>query len=103
MASWFQLKNLKEAILPSARAIRVLCPSAFTEVISSSGEYQSDRRGKLEMSSTPFSPIEIRANGQLVATIPNAVGTDRRTPMNVCWVTTPIDATGREQVERSWG
>jgi hypothetical protein len=38
-----------------------------------------------------------------VATIPNAVGTDRRTPMNVCWVTTPIDATGREQVERSWG
>lgn len=51
------------------------------------------------MSSTPSSPIEIRANGQLVAMMPKAVGTDRRTPMNVCWVTTLVDATGRGQVE----
>ena len=99
MASWFQLKNLKQAVPPSARAIRAQCPSALTEVISSSGEYHSDRRGKLEMSSTPFSPIDIRASGQLVATTPNAVGMDRRTPMNVCWVATLIDATGREQVK----
>jgi hypothetical protein len=39
------------------------------------------------MSSTPSSPIEIRAKGQPVALIPKSVGTDRRTPMNVCWVT----------------
>jgi hypothetical protein len=99
MTSCLQLKNLKQAVLPSARARRALCPSAFTEVISSSGEYHSDRRGKLEMSSTPFSPIEIRAKGQLVATIPNAVGTERRTPVNVFWATTLFDASGRLQVE----
>jgi hypothetical protein len=97
MASWFRLKNLKQPTLPSARVIRALCPSAFTEVISSSGEYHSDRKGKLEMSSTPFSPIEIRANGQLVPTTPKGVGTDRRSPMNACWVATLIDATGREK------
>jgi hypothetical protein len=87
MAFWFQPKNLKLAVPPSARATSALCPSALTKAISSSGEYHSDRRGHLAMSSTPSSPIDIRANGQPVATMPNAVGTDRLTPMNVCWVT----------------
>ena len=87
MASWFQLKNLKQAVLPSVRAKRAQRPSAFTRAISSSGEYHSDRRGNLAMSSTPSSPMEIRANGQPVARMPKAVGTDRRTPMNVCWAT----------------
>ena len=103
MASWFRLKNLKQAVLPSARAKRALRPSVFTEVISPSGEYHSDHRGKVEMSSTPFSPIEIRARGQLVATSPNAVGMDRRTPMNVCRLATRIDATGRERGEMQDG
>lgn len=98
MASWFRLKNLKQAVLPSARAMRAVCPSTLTEVISSSGEYHSDRRGKLEMSSTPSPPIEIRAKGQLVPMAPNAVGTERRTPVNECWVTT-LDTNGREKVE----
>jgi hypothetical protein len=48
------------------------------------------------MRSTPSSPIEIRAKGQPVATTPNAVGTERRTPVNVCWVTTLIDGSGQQ-------
>ena len=51
------------------------------------------------MSSTPSSPIEIRANGQPVARIPNAVGTERQTPLNVRAFGTLADATGPEQVE----
>src|ERR1700722_19617788 len=98
--SCLQLKTLKLAVLPSVRPKSTLCPSTLTEVIASSGEYHSDRRGKVEMSSTPFSPIEIRAKGQLVATTPNAVGTERRIPVNRCWVITLIDANGREQAER---
>ena len=99
MASWLRLKNLNQGVLPSARAMSAVCPSTLTEVISSSGECHSDRRGKLEMSSTPSSPIEIRAKGQLVPTTPNAVGTQRRTPVNECWATTLIDANGREEIE----
>ena len=51
------------------------------------------------MSSTPSSPMEIRANGQLVARIPNAVGTDRRTPLKVRAFATLVDATGPYRVE----
>ncbi len=97
--SWLQLKNLKQAMLPSFRPNRTLCPSAFTEVISSSDAYHSDRRGKVEMRSTPSSAIEIRAKGQPVATTPNAVDTERRSPVNMCWVTTLIDCSCRQEYE----
>ena len=79
--------------------MRAVCPSTLTEVISSSGEYHSDRRGKLEMSSTPSSPIEIRAKGQLVLMAPNAVGTERRTPTNELLGHHALDANGREEIE----